>query len=246
MPSDIEIKVVKDSSPAQHIELRDFVSTCAALQKSVENIGRCVGKRVKYTVGTLEVGSAVVGLDAMNDRNVNDCVLVASLFKRTLQSIERGSSDIDERIDYQALKAFDSFSQVINRGHTIAGQRLKLTSRFVTHLAALLENEDPALGSVTGTLEIVDVHGAANQFSLFTSVHNERVNCVFNDDDLSEILKAIRKQVTVYGTVYYSQRKVFPSRVEVESFEVHPDNSSLSNLLEFKNFGDLESRQPNG
>ena len=242
----VEIKIQKTDSPTQHIELRDFVSSCAALQKSISNVGRCVvGKPVVFEVDQLEIGSARVGVGAIRSESAKNAILVANVLKETLQAIENNAR-IDERLDYQALKAFDAFSSVINRGHDIVGQNLKLTNRFVTHLNLLLENEDPALGSVTGLLEIVDVHGSSNKFTLFTDAHNERVSCVFKDDDLPKILQAVKKKVTVYGTVFYSQRKIFPSRVEVDTFEVLPDDVNLSTLLEFKDNPISESRQPNG
>ena len=51
-------------------------------------------------------------------------------------------------------------------------------------------------------------------------------------EDLSEVLKAVGRKVTVYGIVKYAKAKVLPASIDVDSFIVEPDDTLLPNLLD--------------
>ncbi len=229
----IFIKLVRDEDPNSHVDFEDFASFLNAIRNSVSHVKRCVGgSEIKYEVDGLSLGSAAVGITAKRsaDFDIETAVDIFKTYTRTLKAIE-GGNDVDERLDYGAIKSFSGFATVINRGNKISDDKFSITSRFATHLKSMLEKESPARGSVSGRLEQVSIH-KKHAFTLYPPIHGESIECTFDNEILPKVLEAVGRHVTVFGELFYSQRKVFPSKVIAESFEIHPVKDSSKKLLE--------------
>lgn len=224
-----EIRIKIDSPKGRPTQLSDFSNVCATLRACLTHIGRCLGTdSPSFAVSDLACASATVAV-----RPMNGDVDIAQTFNQTVQSLEDGTG-VDSRLDFAAVRAFAGFSTAIrNKDVRLSVGGLPLTESYSSHLSELLEPQAPAMGSVSGRLEAVSIHGR-NKFTLYTPIVGEDVDCRFDPTTLSEVLSAVGRKVTVCGTLYYALTKIFPVRVDVDSFEVTPEDSELSSLLDAK------------
>jgi hypothetical protein len=219
---EMSLGTTNESLPGAPLE--EFAKACNALQKCIEGIARCLGRScVDAPITNLRYGSAVIEVETDAE--------IADAFVETVASLEEGRA-LDDRLDYMTMKAFERFAFSVAKPNIIIGfGAQQLTSRYATNVRAALEHSQSELGSVSGRLEAVNVHGQRT-FTLYPPVANERVECQFQQSQITNVLKAVSKHVTVFGTLRYRRGKAFPSRVKVDEFVVNPDDKDLPTLLE--------------
>jgi hypothetical protein len=83
-----------------------------------------------------------------------------------------------------------------------------------------------AIGSVTGALEAITLHGAP-RFSVYDTVTRRPVSCRFPAESLEEVKAALGKRVNVAGLVHRNSRGQ-PLRVEKAKLTVLPSSADLS------------------
>lgn len=235
MASSHKITLKLSSAPGEQDKrapLYDFSNICGALRNCLKHVGRCVGKEdVDFAISDLSYGSACLEAEPVSSTG-NE---VAYLFNDTMVAIEDGR-DLDPRLDFSAINCFTGFNGAIRNSRIVVEvARRSLSSNYVTNLNRLLEPTSPALGSVSGRLEVVNMHND-NKFVLYPPMHGEEVVCKFKDSDLEGVLLAVgeKRHVTVYGTLYYAKSKAFPVRVDVDSFLAEPLDETLPTLLDAK------------
>lgn len=158
---------------------------------------------------------------------------VSQLFCATVEALETGL-EIDSRLDFRTLGAFNGFSALARKRNTrLALGGTQVTAHFANNVYAMLQPDSSALGSITGRLEAISLHHES-KFTLYPPVEGEEVDCVFQRADLKKVLQAIDHNVTVYGTLHFSKAKSFPIRVEVDTWEVMPETDSLPTLLDLR------------
>jgi hypothetical protein len=182
----------------------------------------------------LHYSSAVVEIAPVANGSPVELVEEASqVFVDTVAALELGAG-IDPRLDFKTISAFNGFSAVAKkRGTLLAIADTQLTVRFAASVKALLQADSSALGSMAGRLEAVSIHNE-NKFTLYPPVEGEEVDCVFPPHELQNVLRAIGRTVTVYGTLHYSKSKSFPIRVDVDSYDVMPEADELPTLLDMR------------
>jgi hypothetical protein len=102
-----------------------------------------------------------------------------------------------------------------------------------------------AVGSVTGFLDAVNVHGAP-RFYLYPVLSRQKVDCRFPKEMISEVGKALTRYVAVSGVLSYGRHDAFPRRVEAEDLHVMPPADELPSLKSLRGTapgvtGDLDS-----
>lgn len=226
----ITIKLTGPRGPA---ELSDFASVVSSLRSCIKHVCRCVAgtEDVEYDIVELSYSSAALATSPVeNSVPYNTLLEISKTIDRTILSLEDGQ-EIDERLDYAAIRSFGGFSNTARKsGASLSIGRTRLTSAYVANLSSLLEPSSAALGSVTGRLEAINLHNNAS-FILYPPISGEEVRCDFHRDVLPRVLDAVEKNITAYGRLHYAKTKVFPTRVEVEDFEVLPETNDLPTLL---------------
>jgi len=227
-PANVRIKITPPKN--SHASLADFSNVCSTLRSCLNHIGRCLGQPgAEFEISNLQMGSALVEV-----AQTGPGVEITDTFNRTIDSLQHGR-EIDKRLDFQAIKAFKGFNSVINKESiqiSIGGT--SLTASYVGNLELILEPQSPALGSVSGRLEAVSVH-RGDKFTLYTTIAGEDVDCSFREELLPEVLRAVGRKVTAFGSLYYATTKIFPVRIDVESFQVEPEDDELDSLLDVEN-----------
>jgi hypothetical protein len=208
----------------------EFVNMCSALRVCLLNVERCLyGKESEeYEIADLTKGSARIAIGPLEGSERFSAI--RETFAETIVNLQSGQP-VDPTLDFKALRAFNLFSSAIRSRVPLAVDGVVLTGEYVASLAKLLEPISRSRGSVSGRLEAISVHGA-KQFTLFPPFGDEDVTCHFPEDMMPKVVDAIEQFLTVYGTLHYSLGKVFPLKVDVEEFEVHPNADTLPTLLD--------------
>jgi len=210
--------------------LYEFANICAALKNCLKNISRCTANEdSEFAVSNLEIGSAVLVAEPYDAAST----VVPELFNETIAALQEGR-ELNKILDFKAINCFKGFSAVVkNPSLAIDCGGIHLTESYINNLAKLLEPSSPSCGSVSGRLETFSVHRHC-EFILYPTIPGEQVTCKFNKKYIKEVLRAVERNVTVYGVLHYAPAKIFPVSVDVESFEVSPPNDSLPSLLDAK------------
>ena len=229
-PSAITITL---KGPRGLAELTEFANSVNVLRQCLMNVCRCVAgtDEVEFDVSDLRIDSATLSATPVPN-GVSTVLLneVPIVVHGTVSALE-GGGDLDPRLDFSTVRAFSAFSSIIKKPETwleVGGTRL--TKTYVERVRRLIEPDVSSMGSVTGRLEAFSIHNQ-NRFTLYPPVAREGVECVFERSALDEVLKAVDRSVTVYGAMHYAKGRAFPTRVDVESFEVLPDVDTLPTLL---------------
>ena len=107
---------------------------------------------------------------------------------------------------------------------------INIESNFNAHITELLEAEDTvARGSVTGWLDRVSLR-MRNQFEIYPSFGQPKIQCTFPDELLEEIRRALGHFVTVDGEVRYKPWGEFPHSVQAVHIDVHESDTKLPSL----------------
>jgi len=230
MANSSKIVLYLKDSQGPRAPFTDFTIVSSALRNCLVNLARCIGEGdVEFSISGLEYSSVLLELEP--EKLDNGAGKISDLFLDTIDALQEGRP-LDKRIDYPALHCFNGFTGAVkNKRLTLQFNSVVLTSSYARNITALLEPSMPSLGSVSGKLEAVNIHNE-NRFFLYPAIPGEQIACVFNNNQLEDVLKAVAHNVTVSGTLYYAQSKILPVRVEVESFEVNPPDDELSNLLD--------------
>lgn len=219
------------AGPFGPASLSDFATAVNAFRNSLRNVARCLTgeENVEYEVSGLRIGSTIVEAEPTEEW-AQVGVAVSDLFEASLEAIQ-AAQPLDLRIDFPTLSALNGFSRLAKKpGVSISIGRTTLTSSYSERLALLLEPESASMGSVSGRLEGISIHGT-NKFILYPAVAGEQVECFFEAKDLAEVAGALGREVTVFGKLRYAKRKAFPVRVDVEGIELMPVVSELPTLL---------------
>lgn len=223
----ITIRLRSSQGPA---DLSTFASVVSVLRISLENVWRCVaGDGAMDFVVTGLTETAIEAAPSLRRPRVGQEVV--AIYQQTVTALQANTS-IDPIIDFRTLRALEGFSAVANdSGHSLAIGPTVITHAFTKRITELLAADVESLGSVTGRLKGVMLD-QPSRFILCPPIDGEQIECVFDPSRLPDVLKALDKNVTVFGLLRYSATKSFPTRVDVDSFELIPMPTELPSLLD--------------
>lgn len=122
-----------------------------------------------------------------------------------------------------------------------------VTRETAANVALMLRPVTKAIGSVTGRLEVIDIHGKRNKVNIYDVRTHRGVKCLFPDDKIEEVKAALGKTVIARGIIHRNT-KGDAVRVEKTEFEIRDEAHRLPTIDEFighdPNFtGDLTTEQ---
>ena len=95
------------------------------------------------------------------------------------------------------------------------------------------ENIEIIEESITGTLEMVDIH-TRNKIRIYPIIGSKKIDCYF-PDDLLEIAKVgVNRYVNVEGKFKYKRGQPFPYEVDVTHIEIYPEENELPTLFDLQ------------
>jgi len=233
----ITVKLVGSDEDDGAVRFEDFLSFCDSLSKCLRRSETLVSShapRTRYKIADLGCGSATIALQAIPpvdgpDRREE----VLSLFQDTVERLQAGRPP-DRRVDRESLEAFRELISPLHRKtkEVWIGSSL-LTVQYEVNIENILGSSVPCDGSVSGTLERVNVHDSS-EFVLYPPIPGCRIKCAFPESMLGQVREAIKGNVTVWGKLYYQPDRPFPHQVHVDKMELHPPDDELPSLRDLK------------
>lgn len=233
----LKVRLVGNDEDDGIVRFDDFRNFCDNLAKCLRKSESLVSTKpasIGYRLASLETASASVTLEAlppMNGRDYRDEVL--SLFRDTVSNLE-GGMPVDPRVDRDALEAFRDLVTPLHRStKEVWIENSRLTAHFEASIQRILGASIASEGAVSGILEGINVHNRT-EFVLYPPIPGNRIRCSFPEELFDAVIHAIRRNVTVWGTLYHDKDKAFPHMVQVKRMETHPRDTDLPTLESLK------------
>jgi hypothetical protein len=159
---------------------------------------------------------------------------------RTVSAIIRGIKAISKKSKKRPKEFSDiALEKLYHLGHIVGfgdkgisqmtirtnGKFHELSPSSVSYVSDILKMPTAAYGTIDGQLLALNVKGKP-RFSIYETLSQKPVNCFFEDEVYTDVIAAIRKRVSVYGTIGY-HRNGEPASVEIKSLTVFPEQSEL-------------------
>lgn len=233
----LQLKLVgqaEDSGLVYFSDFREFCDAVALCLRRTEAIVSSRKGRIRYRIVGLEVASASVTLEAVKPKQGRDNrKQVIGLFQRTVTAIQRGRK-VDPRMSSSDLGLFKKLVAPLSKtaSELWVGEQL-LTGDYLANIDKLLNNLMPSHGAVRGRLEKLNVHNKL-EFVLFPPIAGHAITCSFPESLVDDIRQAIKRSVTVRGTLFFQSDKAYPDRVKVDTIEIHPYDDNLPRLVDLR------------
>lgn len=235
----IEFKLEGSSRDDGLVRFADFaafvegtLATLRALERA--ETGRRQSK-IEYRITQLEVGSAVLAIEAIGIPGLEDTNrVVAAKLARGLAAVRDGVVELSA-IDPRVRGAFGRMLAPLGRGvrsltATFGDTEIAIVGRTDAALALSMANEESAaVGSFSGSIDALNVHGE-HFFFLYPAAGPTRIKCVFDLSLLPKVRDAVKRYTTVHGLVEFAEPSPFPQRIIVEDIEPHPIASELPTM----------------
>lgn len=226
------------------VEFDDFVGFCDTIQRCLRVSEQTVVGRsgcVKYRIVDLECGSAVIKIEPRSKRDDDAGRKTAVFFRETVDALNRGK--VDPRMQTDALEAFRGLADPLKKqARRVVIGKTTLGEKYVSTISQLLDEVSSYEGSISGLLERINVHDEKNEFVVYPPIANRQVPCRFHNDLLPDVRRGIKRNVTVFGTVFYRPGAALPARVHARSIEIHPSDEELPDLHAVRELGPWGTR----
>lgn len=231
----ISARLVGADEDGGHVQYDDFLRFCGMMGVCLRRVESAVtgqDARIHYRIVGLRDSSAGIELAPIRLKKGTDYrEAVQSLFLGTVMAIQTGGA-IDPRLTPDVLECFRKLYKAPQKTKEMWIGGKQITSRYLANIEEILKPSLSSEGSVTGVLERLNVHDK-NEFVLYPPIWGAIV-CTFPEGLFEQVRSAIKRNVTVYGTLLYPPDKPYPAKVQVKSMEVHPPDDALSTLRELR------------
>ncbi|WP_213956322.1 hypothetical protein [Variovorax sp. dw_954] len=231
---------LKGDEADDSLRLSDLIDQLNAVKNTLNQIDMAVSGRkapgLYYRITALSMNSpATIEVEAVASKKSlpNYGRKVVSKFQRDLKSVIRGKRPKDAGLDLM-----DSYKGLAHpqRGH-VAGMSIQFEKENIEvprnldmKVDEILGPDQTELGSIVGSLEVINIHNQRNEFKVFPIVGPASIKCRFPSAKLGSALAGINHFVRITGTLHYKRAEKFPHFVQVESIEVLPEQSDVPKL----------------
>jgi hypothetical protein len=226
---------VEDSGRVRFPDLIEFLQRLRAALKRVE--GTVAGSdrsTIYYRIVDMEVSSAAIVLEGVPEGLERDPIPeILDRVDSSLSAVIEGHAP-PPWLDRELLETLKGLTLPLRRHvraiHILRPHRsFTLNREFETKVDQILGEDLTAVGSISGFLDAINVHGVRH-FHVYPLIGPTKILCVFADELLPEVRKGLKRHVTVSGILRYKMNEAFPHQVDVESIEVMPLAEELPTL----------------
>ena len=162
---------------------------------------------------------------------------VASRFMEGVESIKNGYAPPD--FDRDLIDSYLTLGKPLN--HRITEKIYKSNGKIVPlnvsldeSVKKILGEDEYSVGSVSGILELIDIHAGSNRFRIYPVAGAKYVDCYFSPSQLDYAVTGIGKNVNVEGRLKYKSKERYPRSIEVKNLEVYPNEDELPSIFELE------------
>jgi len=250
------ILVVEGMEKDGNVRFDSFLKELQKLQSVLSRLDSAMvdGTHHSYfaVVGLKKESPATVVIEARTYPNRQDVrTQLFTKLSQTIQSIETGN--IPEDIDYALLEDLKGLTSPIgieirNLSLNVNDSEFGLTEAFSKRIDLHLSEYETCFGTIEGMLEKINVHAAANVFTIYPDVGPRSVTCYFRQDLEEKALGAVKRRVAVSGLMKYRKTIAFPYHVDATDVEIYSLESELPDFNDLRGIapdatGDLSSEQ---
>ena len=211
-------------------DFRDFCANLSACLRATEAAVVGTGSKLKYKIVGLELGSAcgdLGGRQARQGRDIRDKVL--NTFRRTVAAIQKGKTP-DRRLNQEALETFRKLAVPLDhQTRQVWVDDTLITPAFAVNLDKIVGATLPSETFVSGRVDRVNVHERL-EFVLYPPIGGVAITCLFDEELLPKVRRALRRNATVHGKFYFRENSAYPDRAVAHSLDIHPDDDDLPTL----------------
>lgn len=234
-------KIVIQLKNALHEEenllFTDFLEQLKAISSTLTQVDNYITKNekasVRYRLFDLSHASpATVVLQAEPVASVDNCFIVINGFFHGMKSILTGTVPHD--YTYTLLESFKKIGNKLHN-HTELNlmwenESLEVNGRLVKAVEELLGEDEIIEESMSGTLEMLNLHGKRKLFRIYPVLGPEKVDCYFPHRLEKKAIAGINRYVNVEGKFKYKNRFPYPYEARVTEIEIYPDEDTLPTL----------------
>lgn len=177
---------------------------------------------------TMEVDPVPLEMEA-----VEDSTLLVDTFFGVLTGVQE-SGEIPEGFGYNDLKNFGKLEPeakavpevVISRN----GYDVSLAGDWAKKVDAALGPDQLEIGSVTGMLQQLNVHGKNRRFTIYPTFGEPELSCKFGRELRDTVVQAVDRYVEVSGTLRYKAGSWYPHAIDATAIREFPPESQLPSL----------------
>ncbi len=229
-----------------HLRLNDFLAQLHALRESLVNVNRILvhlsEARIYYRVVDLSRadGARVVIEPATQEEGPESSRDIQALHDRFFQELTaiREDRPVSEEVDNRALESFQRLAvRAEHAGSAIIHNttaKVILDQEFTTRVRTLLDREYFSVGSLTGELGTINLHGRARNFWIYPEIGPTKVLCRFDPSLKEKAKQCIEKLVTVQGRKWYRPNANFPYRIDAVELDEARGALGTKHLLELR------------
>lgn len=248
----ITIQIKGDSSANETLRILYFILQLDAIRNALCHIENEIAEpdspHMSYHLVDLRHQSpATVVLELTPHPKGQDlAALVADKFIERIKFITSGN--IPANYESSTLEAFKSIGPRETKGNAkkppkkyFSGISIETDSAYVdidkslaSEINRIVGPDETVQGSISGTLELINVHAHANTFRIYPVVGPKKVDCTFKDEQLQNAIAGINRFVNVTGTLRYKRRDKFPSAVNDAVIEIYPYDKELPSIHDLR------------
>jgi hypothetical protein len=225
---------LKGDEADDSLRLSDLIDQLDAIKNVLNQIDKRVsGKKspgLYYRVSKVTMNSPItIEVEAVSKtKEASYGYAVVARLNRDLRDVIQSRRPVDADIDL--LESYKTLVQPMKRhlSNFVLGtgdSKIEIPKSLDAKVEEILGPDQYEMGSITGSLDVLDVHNSKNLFKIYPIVGASSVKCHFKRELLSDAISGINSFVRVSGELRYKKAEKFPHFIEVHNIEVLPERS---------------------
>ena len=232
---------VKGEEADGSIRLNDLVDQLSALRATLNQVDVAVSGQkapsLYYRITSITMNSpatfVVEAVPKAKASAVHGRRVVAKLNRDLLTVI---SGKRPKEADLDLLESYGSLAKPM-RSH-LAQVSLEFDDQAMMEIPRnldlrvdeILGPDQLELGSVVGSLDVIDVHRKPHLFKVYPVVGPSSIKCQFPERMLGDALAGVKRFVRISGELHFKRAEKFPHLIKVSRIEVMPERSEGATL----------------
>lgn len=235
----IKIRLVGMPEDDRSVRVGPFLAKLDAMRKALRATDRVISEgeqQFDYRVIDLTHQSPpTVELEAvpLEMEAVADSTHLIDTFYATVVGIQEAGT-IPEGFGYADLQKFKSLQPVKGAVPEVVisrnGDEVSLAVDWSEKVENVLGPDQYAIGSVTGMLQQLNVHGNNRKFTIYPTFGEPALRCGFDKELRDKVVNGVDRYVRVSGTLHYKAGSWYPHAIDATDVETFPPESQLPTL----------------
>ena len=225
------------------IRLSDLIDQLNAIKSTLNQIDVALtGQRAPslyYRVTRITMNSpATFELEAVSKTKARaHSRRVVSKFNRDLKTVIAGKRP--KEADLHLLESYGALAEPMRKHVAQVSlqfdhEAVELPRNLDMKVEEILGPDQIELGSVVGSLDVIDVHNQRNLFKIYPVVGPSSIKCRFPQGMLAEAVAGIQRSVRIHGELHFKKSEKFPHLMKVSKIEVLPERSEIASLASLR------------